>query len=91
MIQWCDTPRPSARRPWQTAWTDSACCASAIGCRVWTGTTAVPISMRVVAAPTTATAVSASKSSGIWGIHTDARPAFSAQHPSASSLATLAA
>ena len=40
-IQWCDGPRPSVKRPSHTAWFDSACCAIAIGCRVWIGITAV--------------------------------------------------
>ena len=79
ITQWCDTPSPSAKRPPHTAWVDSACWASAIGWRGCTGTTAVPISMREVSAPTSAAAVSASKSSGICGIHTAARPASSAQ------------
>ena len=48
MIQWWETPRPTARRPSQTAWTDRMCWARAMGCRGWTGTTAVPISMRDV-------------------------------------------
>jgi hypothetical protein len=88
-IQWCDTPRPRASRPWQTAWVDSACWARAIGWRGWTGTTAVPISMRSVAAPATATAVRASNSSGIWGIHTEANPAASAHWASDRSRSTL--
>ena len=46
-IQWCDGPRPSVKRPSHTAWFDSACCAIAIGWRVWIGITAVPSSMRV--------------------------------------------
>ena len=31
MIQWCDAPRPSVKRPSHTAWFDSASCAMAIG------------------------------------------------------------
>ena len=46
-IQWCDGPSPSVKRPSHTAWFDSACCAIAIGWRVWIGTTAVPSSIRV--------------------------------------------
>ena len=74
MTQWCDTPRPSASRPPHTACTDSACWARAIGWRGCTGTTAVPISMRLVSAPMRAAAVRASNSSGIWGTHTDDEP-----------------
>ena len=77
------------RRPSQTACTDRICWASAIGCRGCTGTTAVPISMRLVSTPTTAAAVSASNSSGIWGIQTVASPASSAQRASACSRSTL--
>ena len=74
-----------------TACTDSACWARAIGCRGCTGTTAVPISMRLVSAPTSAAAVSASNSSGICGIQTEASPASSAQRASARSRSTLVA
>ena len=63
--QWWDGPSPTVRRPSQTAWVDSTCCAMATGCRLWIGSTAVPISMRSVARPMIVTAVSASKSSGI--------------------------
>ena len=38
------------------------------------GMTAVPSSIRVVARPMSATAVSASKSSGTWGTQTEAKP-----------------
>jgi hypothetical protein len=60
-----------------------------MGCRGWIGTTAVPTSMRVVSAPTIAAAVSASKSSGICGTQTDAKPASSAQRASARIRSTL--
>jgi hypothetical protein len=60
-----------------------------MGCRGWTGTTAVPISIRLVAAPTSVAAVNASNSSGIWGIQTVASPASSAQRASASSRTIL--
>ena len=89
ITQWCETPRPRARRPPHTACTDSACWASAIGCRGCTGTTAVPISIRLVSAPTMAAAVSASNSSGIWGTHTEARPASSAHRASARRRSTF--
>jgi hypothetical protein len=62
-----------------------------MGWRGCTGTTAVPISMRLVTAPTSVAAVRASNSSGIWGIHTEARPAWSAQRASARSRSTLPA
>src|SRR4051794_20470696 len=91
MIQWCDTPRPSESRPSHTACTDSACCASAIGCLGCTGTTAVPISMRLVSTPMMAAAVSASKSSGTCGIQTEASPASSAQRASDRSRSALVA
>src|SRR5271169_4491062 len=55
------------------------------------GTTAVPISIRVVAAATSAAAVSASNSLGIWGIHTEAKPACSAHVASARIRSTLVA
>jgi hypothetical protein len=45
MIQWCDGPTPSVNRPEQATWVVIACCAMMSGCRVWMGTTAVPISM----------------------------------------------
>ena len=51
MIQWCETPSPSAKRPSHTAWMESACWANTMGCRGWRGTMAVPTSIRVVAAP----------------------------------------
>src|SRR4051794_7271952 len=90
MTQWWETPRPRDNRPPHTAWVDSACWARAMGWRGCTGTTAVPISMRLVAAPMTAAAVRASKSSGIWGTHTDASPASSAHRASARRRSTLA-
>ena len=89
MIQWCDTPRPSANRPSHTAWTESACCAKAIGCRGCTGTTAVPTSILEVSAPMIVAAVSASNSSGICGIQIDETPASSAQRASRRSRSTL--
>lgn len=52
---------PNVNRPPQATWVVNACCARAIGWRVWIGTTAVPISMRSVACPISATAVSASR------------------------------
>ena len=91
MIQWCETPRPSARRPSHTACTDSACCASAIGWRGCTGTTAVPISTLVVPSPTIAAIVSASNSSGIWGTQIEARPASSAHWAAARRRSTFVA
>ena len=88
-IQWCDGPSPSVNRPSHTSCVDNACCAIAIGWRVWIGITAVAISMRVVACPMSATAVSASKSSGIWGTQIEVKPACSAASASAPSRATL--
>ena len=88
-IQWCDGPMPSVNRPSHTAWFASACCAIATGWRVWIGMTAVPSSIRFVAAPMSATAVSPSKSSGIWGTQTDAKPAASAAPASATSFGTF--
>ena len=75
----------------ETAWVERACWASAIGCRGWMGTTAVPISMRVVSRPMTVAAVRASNSSGICGTQTEASPASSAQRASATSRSTLVA
>ena len=88
-IQWCDGPSPSVNRPSHTAWVDSACCAMATGWRVWIGITAVPSSMRVVARPISAIAVSASKSFGICGTQIEAKPAASAASASATSFATF--
>ena len=78
-------------RPSHTAWVDSACCAIATGCRVWIGITAVPSSIRVVARPMSATAVSASKSFGTCGTQIDAKPACSAASASATSSRDLVA
>ena len=91
MIQWCDGPMPSVSRPPAAACVDRACRASATGCCAWTGTTAVPSSIRVVRVPISATAVSASKSPGICGTHAVSRPALSAQATSSSIRATLRA
>ncbi len=88
-IQWCDGPRPRVKRPSHTAWFDSACCAIATGCRVWTGTTAVASSTCEVTRPMSAMAVSASKSFGTWGTQIDVKPAFSAASASARSRATF--
>ena len=88
-IQWCDGPRPSVKRPSHTACVDSACCAIATGCRVWIGTTAVPSSMRSVAWPMSAIAVSASKSSGTCGNQTDAKPSRSAVCAAATNRSTF--
>ena len=74
-IQWCDGPRPSVKRPSHTAWFASACCAIAIGCRVWIGITAVASSTRDVARPISVMAVSASKSFGTCGTQIDVKPA----------------
>ncbi len=68
---------------------DRAWWASATGCLGCTGTTAVPISTRVVCAPIRVAAVRASKSSGICGIQIDASPASSAHWASASRRSTL--
>src|SRR5258705_416898 len=76
-IQWCDGPSPSVNRPLHTSCVDNACCAIAIGWRVWIGITPVPISMRVGACPMTATAASASKSSGFPGTQIEVKPACS--------------
>ena len=73
-IQWCDGPSPSVNRPSHTAWFESACCAMAIGWRVWIGTTAVPSSIRVVTVPISVMAVIASKSAGICGTQIEAKP-----------------
>ena len=91
MIQWCETPTPRVKRPSHTAWTDSACWASTMGCRGWRGTMAVPTSMREVAAPSSAAAVMTSNSSGICGVQTESSPAWSAQRASACSFSTLVA
>jgi hypothetical protein len=61
MIQWCDGPMPRVNRPEHATWVVSACCAMICGWRVWIGTTAVPISMRSVIWPSSATAVIASR------------------------------
>jgi hypothetical protein len=50
MTQWWDTPSPTASRPSHTACTDRICWARAMGWRGCTGTTAVPISIRLVSA-----------------------------------------
>src|SRR5262245_21432918 len=89
MIQWCDVPRPSVKRPSHTAWFDSAARAMAIGWRVWIGSTAVPSSIRPVACPMSVIAVSASKSPGTWGTQIEVNPAASAASASATSCATL--
>src|SRR5262249_53135198 len=89
MIQWCDVPRPSVKRPSHTAWFDSVAWAIAIGCRVWIGTTAVPSSIRAVARPRSVIAVNASKSPGTWGTQIDRKPASSAAFASATSRATF--
>jgi len=47
--------------------------------------------MRLVSAPTIVAAVSASNSSGIWGTQTVAKPASSAQRPSARIRSTFVA
>ncbi len=83
--------QPEAQAAVETAWTDSAAWARATGWRGWTGTTAVPTSIRLVASPTTVAATRASKSSGIWGTHTEDRPAASAQRASSRSRSTLVA
>ena len=90
-IQWCDGPRPSVSRPSHTAWVASACWAIAIGWRVWIGITAVPSSTRVVAWPISTIAVSASKSSGIWGTQIEVKPAVSASIASRARRADLVA
>src|SRR5438874_7509705 len=89
MIQWCDVPRPSVKRPSHTAWFDSVSWAMAIGWRVWTGTTAVPSSIRSVACPISVIAVKASKSPGTWGTQSDVKPASSAASASVTSCATF--
>ncbi len=81
-IQSWDTPRPRVSRPSSAAWVDSACWARATGWRVWTGTTAVPISIVEVSTPMRVTAVRASNSSGICGTQIEDRPASSAQRAS---------
>ncbi len=91
MIQWCETPRPRVKRPVQTAWLESVCCARTTGCRGWTGTIEVPTSIRDVAAPISVTAVMTSISSGICGVHTVSSPASSAHRASAWSFSTLVA
>ena len=78
MIQWCETPSPRVNRPLQIAWMDRACWASATGCLGWMGTTAVPISMVLVARPASAAIANTSTSSGICGSQTDENPASSA-------------
>src|SRR5260370_10667436 len=60
-----------------------------MGCRVWIGITAVPISTREVARPMSAAAVSASNSSGICGTQIDVKPAASAASAPATSLSTF--
>ena len=65
----CDGPMPSVSRPPLAACTDSACCASASGCRGYVGTTAVPSSMRSVTSAASTSAVSASRLHGICGTH----------------------
>ena len=51
----------------------------------------MPSSIRLVSRPMSATAVMASKSFGICGIHAVAKPASSASRASAQSLSTLPA
>ncbi len=51
---WCDSPMPRSSRFPVAACTVSACCASIIGCRGYTGTTPVPSPIRGTCAPATA-------------------------------------
>ncbi len=53
MTIWCDRPMPSWKRLSLAAAAVSACDASAVGCRGYVGTTAVPNPIRFVAAPIT--------------------------------------
>ena len=52
---------------------------------------AVPTSIRAVAMPIRVAAVMTSNSSGICGVQTESRPAWSAQRASAWSFSTLVA
>ena len=79
------------KRPSHTAWLESACWASTIGCRGCSGTMAVPTSIREVAVPISVAAVMTSNSSGICGVQTESKPASSAQRASAWSFSTLVA
>ena len=77
-IQWCDGPRPSVKRPSQTAWFDSACCAIATGCRVWIG-----MHRGAELDPRRRLAHERDRGErvevvGTWGTQTDAKPARSA-------------
>ena len=86
MTQWCDGPTPRLNRPPQAACTDSACCPSAIG---WRGLQRHHRGRRARCdrspAPSSATAVMASKSCGSCGIHAVANPASSASRASSQS------
>jgi hypothetical protein len=53
MTIWCERPMPSWKRLSLAAAAVSACDASAVGCRGYVGTTAVPNPIRFVAAPIT--------------------------------------
>jgi hypothetical protein len=74
---WCDRPMPSTRRPWVRAWAVSALAASAMGCWVHVGTTAVPSSITLVAGPAAVSTPSAS-ASPVWASQYDEKPSASA-------------
>ena len=78
------------KRPSHTAWFDRACCAIAIGWRVWIGMTAVPSSCALGRPPISVIAVSPSKSFGICGTQIDVKPSCSAASARRSALDLLA-
>src|SRR4051794_31741982 len=86
----CDGPMPRVSLPPLAACTDSACCASASGCRGYVGTTAVPSSMRSVTAAASVSAVSASRLHGICGTHALVTPFPPPQRPRCCSSSTPA-
>ena len=59
-ITWWESPMPRMSRLSVTAWTVSACAASIMGWRGWTGTTPVPRPMPGTCTPAAASSVSGS-------------------------------
>ena len=74
---WCDSPRPSTKRPPSAACAVSAMPARVAGCWFHVGTTVVPSVIRSVVRPASASAEAASRSP-VWASQYDVNPSVSA-------------